>query len=139
MGKAKAEKDKAESDKKKEKEKKKKKTKSKEETEGSGEAAEGGADQTEENTENTEGFVELVPDLVWMVVNNSQNLTKSTSSETPESHLQDPILSHSQPKFPTKFLKPPSPLKNIPIEEISIVWTTVIVTTIHLMFEFQVR
>ena len=76
----------------------------------------------------------MVPDLVWMIVKN-HNTTKSTSSEISEPHRHDPILGHSQPKFPQKFLKPPSP-QTIPFEEISIVWTTVIITTIHLLFEF---
>ena len=80
----------------------------------------------------------MVPDLVWMIVKNP-NTTMSTSSEIPEPHRHDPkydpILGHKQPKFPQKFLKPPSP-QTIPFEEISIVWTTVIITTIHLLFEF---
>ena len=76
----------------------------------------------------------MVPDLVWMIVKN-HNTTKSTSSEISEPHRHDPILGHTQPKFPQKFLKPPLP-QTIPFEEISIVWTTVIITTIHLLFEF---
>ena len=76
----------------------------------------------------------MVPDLVWMIVKNP-NTTMSTSSEISEPHRHDPILGHTQPKFPQKFLKPPLP-QTIPFEEISIVWTTVIITTIHLLFEF---
>ena len=82
-----------------------------------------------------QGFVELVPDLVWMIV---KKQTTEASSELPESHHLDPILQHSQPKFPKKFLKPPSSPHSIPLEEVSIVWTAAIVTTIHFMFEFVI-
>ena len=82
------------------------------------------------------GLVELVPDLVWMIVKNQRKAEEST--EIPKSHQFHPILGHKQPKFPEKFLlKPPLPQYAIPSEEISIVWTTVILAIIHLLFQFQ--
>ncbi len=77
--------------------------------------------------------IELVPDLVWYIPENSQPEVENAFFDfLPDS--PDPLLSHKMPTFPAKFLlKPPLVIQ---IEEVSAVWTAVIVAIMHLLFEF---
>jgi hypothetical protein len=78
-----------------------------------------------------EGYIELVPDLVWVKSHNPATLDHHY---TPGPDESDPILSHQIPKFPDKFLLRSPPV--LKVEDVSIVWTAVIVTIIHFLFDF---
>ena len=75
-------------------------------------------------------YIELVPDLVWIQATNDQN------PSPPLVIHNDPLLDHPMPPDPlpiSKFLKPFPQVSN---QEISVVWTAMILTIIHFMFDF---
>ena len=117
IGKAAKDRKKEEEAKKKEKEEKKKKKSDAE---------------TPDEGNDFEYYIELVPDLVWI-----RDPHYQPSSTPPASMIHnDPLLDHPMPPIPiSKFLQP-LPFPQVSKQEVSVVWTAVIVATIHFMFDF---
>ena len=100
-------------------------------------------------------LIELVPNLVWLIPDSnhplhssnvekpfyqSDDLLKAIQDVIPDHHLSpikpNPSFKHNYIQILRKHVQPKHDVFSILEESPSIVWTTIVVTTIHLLFEF---
>ena len=100
-------------------------------------------------------LIELVPNLVWLIPDSNHplhssypekafyqndDLLKARQDVIPDHHLppikQNPSFKHNYFQILRKHVEPKHDVISLLEESPSIMWTTIVVTTIHLLFEF---